>query len=74
MFLGWSMWTPIYRILGTYFGRMSKRFTVHIEEDEHGELYFTIPDEICEELGWDVGDEVEYNIVDDYFEIRRVNE
>ena len=53
---------------------MSKRFTAQIEEDEHGELYFTIPDEICEELGWDVGNEVEYNIVDDYFEIRRVNE
>lgn len=51
---------------------MSKRFTVTLEEDEFGELILPIPDEVCEELGWEVGDELEYDIIDDYtFSIRK---
>jgi len=44
---------------------MSKRFTVTIEEDEFGEFILPIPDEVCEELGWEIGDELEYEILDD---------
>ena len=54
---------------------MSKRFTVTIEEDEFGDLVLPIPDEVCEELGWEVGDDLEYEILDDEtFSLKKVNE
>lgn len=43
---------------------MSQRFTTHLEEDDFGDLILTIPYEVCEELGWNVGTELEYDIVD----------
>ena len=54
---------------------MSKRFTITIEEDEFGELILPIPDEVCEELGWEVGNELEYEIIDDEsFSLKKINE
>ncbi len=54
---------------------MSKRFTVTIEEDEFGDLILPVPDEVCEELGWEVGNELEYEILDDEtFSLRKVDE
>lgn len=54
---------------------MSNRFTVTIEEDEFGELILPIPDEICEELGWDVGNILQYDISsDDSFTLRKVED
>jgi len=43
---------------------MSKRFTITIEEDEFGELILPIPDEVCEDLGWIVGDDLEFDVDD----------
>lgn len=54
---------------------MSNRFTVTIEEDEFGELILPIPDEVCEELGWTVGDILQYDISnDDSFTLRKVED
>lgn len=54
---------------------MSNRFTVTIEEDEFGELILPIPDEICEELGWDVGDTLEYGVDEtDSLTLRKVKD
>jgi len=55
---------------------MSKRFTVTIEEDEFGELYFPIPDDVCEDLGWNIGDELEYEVDDitQTFSLRKVED
>jgi bifunctional DNA-binding transcriptional regulator/antitoxin component of YhaV-PrlF toxin-antitoxin module len=44
---------------------MSHRFTTRLEEDDFGDLILTIPYEACEELGWDVGTELEYDITED---------
>lgn len=53
---------------------MSKRFTVTIEEDEFGELILPIPDDVCDELGWEVDDTLEYSIESDQsFILRKVN-
>ena len=41
---------------------MSKRFTITINEDEYGDSLLYIDDNICEDLGWAVGDELEYEI------------
>ena len=54
---------------------MSKRFTTTIEEDEFGDLILPIPDEVCEELGWTVGCELEYEMADDEtFTLRKVDD
>lgn len=52
-----------------------RRFTVTLEEDEFGELILPIPDEVVEELGWDVGDELEYDLSEDQvLRLRKVDE
>jgi|TARA_A100001388_G_scaffold191484_1_gene144191 hypothetical protein len=53
---------------------MSKRFLVPIEEDDYGEMTFKIPDTIVEELGWGVGDMLQYDIEDDHFIIRKADD
>jgi bifunctional DNA-binding transcriptional regulator/antitoxin component of YhaV-PrlF toxin-antitoxin module len=44
---------------------MSQRFTTILEEDDFGDLILNIPHEVCEELGWDVGTELEYDMTED---------
>jgi len=44
---------------------MSHRFTTRLEEDDFGDLILTIPYEVCEELGWDIGADLEYEITED---------
>ena len=38
---------------------MSHRFTVSLEENEYGETIITLPDTIIEELGFNIGDELD---------------
>ena len=44
---------------------MSHRFTTTLEEDDFGDLILTIPYEICEELGWNVDTELQWELGDD---------
>ena len=44
---------------------MSHRFTTQLEEDDYGDLILTTPYEICEELGWTVDTELQFEIGDD---------
>ena len=37
-----------------------KRFVLRIEEDDYGENYIHIPDDVMRECGWDIGTELEY--------------
>ena len=46
---------------------MSQRFTTTIEEDDLGDLILVVPYEVCEEMGWDVGTELEYELDDQSF-------
>lgn len=39
---------------------MSKRYVLEVQEDEYGDVFVTLPDELLEEAGWDVGDVLEY--------------
>ena len=44
---------------------MSHRFTTRLEEDDFGDLILTIPYEVREGLGWDIGIELDYDITED---------
>ena len=50
---------------------MSHRFTTKLEEDDFGDLLLTIPYEICEELGWNTDEELDYDVQDDCFILKR---
>ena len=43
---------------------MSKRFTINVEEDEYGDLFMYIPEEVHSELNWEVGEVLNYSIDD----------
>lgn len=40
---------------------MSKRYTIPVEVDEHGEYYITFPDDLMDDLGWQEGDTLEWS-------------
>tara|TARA_B100001250_G_scaffold354007_1_gene327631 strand:+ start:16 stop:177 length:162 start_codon:yes stop_codon:yes gene_type:complete len=44
---------------------MSHRFTVSLEENDYGDTIITLPDTIIEELGLNIGDELDYDIIED---------
>ena len=36
-----------------------------VKEDENGELYIDLPDELMEEMGWDIDTELVWTVADD---------
>lgn len=38
---------------------------IQISETDDGELFFTIPDDMIERLGWKEGDDLEFVVCDD---------
>tara|TARA_B100001996_G_scaffold206770_1_gene158522 strand:+ start:573 stop:734 length:162 start_codon:yes stop_codon:yes gene_type:complete len=53
---------------------MSHRFTVPIEENDFGDSVITIPENIMLELGWEVDDQLDYDIIDDKLILKKYNE
>ncbi len=37
-------------------------YILEVEEDENGELYITFPDEVIEDLGWQEGDILNWDV------------
>ena len=51
---------------------MSHRYILPIEENEDtGELFVTLPDDLLDEVGWYYGDELQYEIEDDKIILRK---
>jgi antitoxin component of MazEF toxin-antitoxin module len=38
---------------------------VIVKEDDNGELYIDLPDELMEEMGWDIDTELVWTVADD---------
>ncbi len=53
---------------------MSKRFTTTLGEDDYGDLILTIPYDVCEELGWDTSTELQYDVGEDNFTLKKSEE
>jgi len=41
---------------------MSKRFTLTLQEDDFGDAYISIPEEVAEALDWNIDDVIEYHL------------
>lgn len=37
-------------------------YTLEIQEDDNGDLFIQFPDDVIEELGWEVGDILEWKL------------
>ena len=53
---------------------MSHRFTVSLEENDYGDTIITLPDSIVEELGLNIGDELDYDIIEDTLTVKKTTE
>lgn len=54
---------------------MSKRYTIPVEVNEHGEYYITFPDDLMDDLGWQEGDTLEWSEdIDASIILRKVEE
>lgn len=49
-------------------------YIIEIEEDQDGELFIQFPEELIEELGWETGDILSWNLKGDGVILSRVND
>jgi len=49
-------------------------YIVEVQEDEFGEQFIILPEEAIEELGWEEGDILEWNLKGDGIVLSRLNE
>lgn len=49
-------------------------YILEVQEDDNGDLFITFPDEIIEELGWEEGDILEWNLKGDGVVLSKLNE
>ena len=53
---------------------MSHRFSIPIEEDDFGESRITIPENLMVELGWSIGDQLDYDLQDNVLTFKKYDE
>jgi antitoxin component of MazEF toxin-antitoxin module len=53
---------------------MSKKYTLNLEEDDSGDLFVKLPDDLIEELGWLEGDVISYSLDGDTIILTKVEE
>jgi bifunctional DNA-binding transcriptional regulator/antitoxin component of YhaV-PrlF toxin-antitoxin module len=49
-------------------------YILELQEDENGEQFITFPDEIVEELGWEEGDILEWNVKGNGIVLSKLND
>lgn len=50
------------------------QYTLEVQEDENGELFIVFPDEIIDDLGWQEGDIIDWQIKGNGFVLSRLND
>lgn len=49
-------------------------YILEVQEDESGDLYIVLPDEVTEELGWEEGDVLNWDVRANGIVISKVND
>jgi bifunctional DNA-binding transcriptional regulator/antitoxin component of YhaV-PrlF toxin-antitoxin module len=49
-------------------------YILEVEEDENGENFITLPDELIEELGWQEGDVLDWDVRGNGIILTKVND
>jgi len=53
---------------------MSKRFTLTLQEDDFGDNYISIPEEVAEALDWNIDDVLEYHLEEPKLTFKKIDE
>ena len=53
---------------------MSKRFTLTLLEDDFGDAYISIPEEVAEALDWNIDDVLQYTLEEPKLTFEKSNE
>lgn len=51
-----------------------RSYVLEVEEDENGEQFITFPEEVIEELGWQEGDILNWDVRGEGIVLSKVNE
>jgi bifunctional DNA-binding transcriptional regulator/antitoxin component of YhaV-PrlF toxin-antitoxin module len=49
-------------------------YILEVEEDENGEPFITLPEEVLEDLGWEVGDVLNWDVKGNGIILTKVND
>jgi bifunctional DNA-binding transcriptional regulator/antitoxin component of YhaV-PrlF toxin-antitoxin module len=49
-------------------------YILEVQEDENGDSFIVLPDEVTEELGWEEGDILEWNLKGNGIVLSRLND
>lgn len=49
-------------------------YILEVQEDDNGDQFIVFPDELMEELGWEEGDVLDWQIKGDGFVLTRIND
>jgi bifunctional DNA-binding transcriptional regulator/antitoxin component of YhaV-PrlF toxin-antitoxin module len=49
-------------------------YILEVQEDENGDIFISFPEEITEELGWEEGDILEWNLKGNGIVLSRLND
>lgn len=49
-------------------------YILEVQEDENGDSYIVLPDEVTDELGWDEGDVLEWDVRGSGIILTKVND
>jgi bifunctional DNA-binding transcriptional regulator/antitoxin component of YhaV-PrlF toxin-antitoxin module len=49
-------------------------YILEVQEDDNGDLFITFPDDVIEELGWQEGDILEWNLKGDGIVLSKLND
>ncbi len=49
-------------------------YILEVQEDENGDQYITLPDEVIEELGWQEGDVLNWDVRGNGIVVSKVND
>jgi bifunctional DNA-binding transcriptional regulator/antitoxin component of YhaV-PrlF toxin-antitoxin module len=49
-------------------------YILEVQEDENGEQYITLPDEVIEDLGWQEGDVLNWDVRGEGIVLSKVND
>jgi bifunctional DNA-binding transcriptional regulator/antitoxin component of YhaV-PrlF toxin-antitoxin module len=49
-------------------------YILEVQEDENGDQYITLPDEVIEELGWQEGDVLNWDVRSNGIVLSKVND
>jgi bifunctional DNA-binding transcriptional regulator/antitoxin component of YhaV-PrlF toxin-antitoxin module len=49
-------------------------YILEVQEDENGDLFITLPDDVVEELGWQEDDILEWNLKGDGIVLSKLND